>query len=365
MKVLFLANMSDQIQGFHNIEGISKKLNCSAMGLDYPLSLLAELAKYATVDVYSPPLQSYVKTMPLAKHPLEHFSIGFYPQSIAIPEATNAEQLLAGRDYDIVIAYAESIFSYLQNFGKIKTRKALWFLSSPQQILLPTYTDFFSANSVDLVLKVADGENHTDFGRRFIALGVKTEWLPLSVDANRFRNLATPKFADICLLGNLNPVVYPLRVRAVNCILMEKRFRVILTPRFGEEYVKAINNSRLFLTCSGIWKFPVMKYYEAMACGTLLLADDPMDAEALGFKADENYVSLDRAWFPKVENPSLPLKETEWQFDGAELLKLVDQHITRVAEGERMAQKAEQLIKVRHTNEVRVKELYEILEACM
>lgn len=234
MKVLFLANMSDQIQGFHNIEGISKKLNCSAMGLDYPLSLLAELAKYATVDVYSPPLQSYVKTMPLAKHPLEHFSIGFYPQSIAIPEATNAEQLLAGRDYDIVIAYAESIFSYLQNFGKIKTRKALWFLSSPQQILLPTYTDFFSANSVDLVLKVADGENHTDFGRRFIALGVKTEWLPLSVDANRFRNLATPKFADICLLGNLNPVVYPLRVRAVNCILMEKRFRVILTPRFGK-----------------------------------------------------------------------------------------------------------------------------------
>ena len=55
MKILFLTNISDKLNGFARIADVASQ-DVSGFGLSYPLSLLRELARYAEVDVYSPPL---------------------------------------------------------------------------------------------------------------------------------------------------------------------------------------------------------------------------------------------------------------------------------------------------------------------
>lgn len=332
MKILFVTNLCEHLNGFRDISEISA-FDCSGHGLDYPLSLLKELSKTTHVDVYSPLMEKYVRTMPNFAAP--NF-IKFLPIDVAVPHVTDLQELLKDKDYDALLVYAESIFTYVKNFDKVKTKKVLWFLSSPQQILLPKY----DSTQADLVLKVVDKAGITDFSNRLDELGLKTNWLPLSVDGNRFRNLHIPKIYDYCLLGNLNPTVYPLRVKMLR-YLLDKKANVALTPAYGDEYVKTINQSKMFLTCSGVCKFPVMKYYEAMACGAMLFADDPLDAEELGLKDGENYASV---------------------ADIVDLAEESDWYTTHVEEAEEVARRGEELVRQRHTNEVRAKELYEMLK---
>lgn len=331
MKVLFLTNLCEHLNGFYNIESV-EAFDCSGRGLDYPLSLLKELGKYAQVDVYSPPLKGFMQTKPVVNPP---DFIKFTPTQVAVPIDINAE-MLNGRDYDIVLLYAESMFAYIRNWNRLRLKKVAWFLSSPQQILLPEYRDA----EFDAILTVADVKGVTDFGKEMLRRGAK--WFPLSVDTNRFRRVGIPKTTDVCLLGNLNPTVYPIRVKALE-YLSKKQYSVMLRPRYGEDYVYGINASRVFLTCSGTLKFPVMKYFEAMACGTLLLADDPLDAEELGFKPDVNYLSLGN------------------EFSQTRLQEALDWAFTHVGDAEVVSHAGERLMKQRHSNMVRAKELYEML----
>lgn len=337
MKILFFANLSGNFCGIRNIKDVVAQ-DCSGLGLSYPLNLLAELGKYMDVDVYSPPLKGYVDTQPLLTNCPD---VKFNPQKVAIPEETDIAE--ASKGYDVALVYAESIHASSKNLEKAQAKKVLWFLSSPHQIMVPQYKELCAQN-VDLVIKVADKDNRTVFGKKFVEKGFRTEWLPLSVDGKRFRKLDAPKVADVCLLGNLNPAVYPLRLKAYQYLLHNTgRYRLILDPTYGERYVLAINMSRVFLTCSGGLKYPVMKYFEAMACGTLLFADTPMDAEALGFRAEKNFVSLDGY--------------------SDELLEEKLQHyFTCVDDASLVAQAGEKLVRERHTDEVRAKELYGMLK---
>lgn len=351
MKTLFITNLCDKLSGFHTIFHVNRHLDCSGTGLDYPLSLLNELSKHVNVDIYSPPIQRYITTRPFEATE----GVQFLPQQIPIPTITNAEALPL-KEYDVVIIYAESMFSYMCNFDKIRQKKILWFLSSPQQILLPQYANV----ECDALITAVDKNGVTDFGRELQRRGAK--WLPLSVDANRFYKTGNKKLYDVCLLGNLNPTIYPFRLQATNYLLSQRKFNVYATPTYQQGYVDAINNSRTMLTCSGVWKFPVMKYFEAMACGTLLLADDPLDADELGFKRDENYASLNNVFSQNIENPNYPIRRGEWTFDGEKLLRMIDHYVTCVGDRERVAEQGREVVTKRHTNEVRAKELHRILE---
>lgn len=333
MKTLFLANLSSKFHGFIKLPSPVGKLgDCSGNGLDYPLSLLNELAKHTPIDVYSPPMEKFVRTVGMKAPDI----VNFLPQDVAIPRITDLEELLKGTDYDTVILYMESIFTYVKNLDRVKARKVLWFMSSPQQILLPVYDNI----QADLVLKVVDKEGVMGFSEKLRKLGLKTEWLPLSVDGNRFKNLHLPRVYDYCLLGNLNPFVYPLRLKALH-YLFETGKGVMVNPVYGDEYVKAINRSKMFVTCSGVCKFPVMKYYESMACGALLFADEPMDAEELGFESGKNYVQFE---------------------DIVDLKEQSVYYTTHVAEAEEVRRAAEELVRKRHTDEIRARELYGMLQ---
>jgi hypothetical protein len=58
-------------------------------------------------------------------------------------------------------------------------------------------------------------------------------------------------------------------------------------------YAGNLRLSKLTLFDGGIFDYPVKKFYESMACGCLVLAPKPLDADYLGFIDNETYVQID------------------------------------------------------------------------
>ena len=82
-----------------------------------------------------------------------------------------------------------------------------------------------------------------------------------------------------------------------------------------------------------------MKYFEALACGTLLLASSSPELEELGFIDGETFVAVD--------------KES--------IVEKVSYYLMHDEERERIIQQGRQLILNRHTTEKRVDGLLEII----
>lgn len=175
---------------------------------------------------------------------------------------------------------------------------------------------------------------------------------PRAMSPQIYRDYGLPKIYDITLLGAMNPLqCYPLRN------LMHKKFsrlpninyfhqqhpgyRYVDTSQalVGENYAKAINGSKIFATCTSVYRIPLMKLFEAIACKTVLLCDSPHGAEYLGFVDGETYAAVDKNNF---------LDRTKW------LLSHPD-------EMERISSNGLGLFVARHTVDVRAKEFREIV----
>lgn len=364
MKVLFLLNLSDQLVGLHNINEVPNLVNCSAFGLTYPLDLLKEFSKYAEVEIYSPPVQSFIQSAARDEQLEAAHGIVLTPNQIPIPQDFDAQQLAEEVHPDIIIQYTESIFPFVRNFEKANCFRVMWFPSAPQDIFnTKGLLDFLDKRNVDLAIKSVDSHNATFFGKKFVQSGVETLWLPPSIDGRRFRHLGSLKGFALTCIGNLNPAIYPLRIAMSDYVRKVRKWSYYMPRVFGEEYVQSINMCKIFLTCGGRWRFPVLKYFEVRACRTMLLAEETLDSDALGFKDGENYVSLKKAWYPKVENPKYPIEPSEWQFDETEFTKIIDYYLKDYEERERIALNGEKLIQERHTNEIIAKQLFELLSS--
>lgn len=64
-----------------------------------------------------------------------------------------------------------------------------------------------------------------------------------------------------------------------------------------EKYSKELNRANMFFTCGSKFKYPVLKYFEAPACRTLLLAEPVQDILELGFEDGINFVACDQSNF--------------------------------------------------------------------
>lgn len=283
---------------------------------------------------------------------------------VAVPVTTDVEALAREVRPDVVIQYAESIFPYLVNFEKVGCLRVMWFLSNPQQ----TVTDipvrnFIAEGKADLVIKSVDKLDRLPFSRELKDLSVKVAWSPNSVDGERFTNLKLEKTFDAADIGNFNPNNYYLRVHIHNFFKNQKALRYVCENIYGNQYVEVINRTKIFFTCTGKHRFPIMKFYEVPCCGTLLASDEPVDAEPLGFKSGENYVGLEKAWHPNVSEPQYPNVASEWAFDQKEFGDLLTYYLNSAEERERIARNGMELVRDRHTDEIRAKELYGMLKA--
>ena len=357
MKILFLANMAEQFSGLRDAKTINSQMNCSAEGLSYPLNLLKELAQYADVKIYSPPVQRIVEYDSV---PVKLPFMRPKKQKAIIPVMTDVEALARDVCPDVIIQFVESIFPFLVNYEKAKCLRVLWFINGPNAAVTdPPVRKYIISKGADLIIKSVDKSNKLVTSQILKDLGTEVVWLPFSIDEDRFRNKMLNKVFDGANIGNLNPYTYLLRVKIYEFLLQQKN-RFPNSEVFGEQYVNAINQSKMFFTCTGKYRYPIMKFYEVPACRTLLASDEPIDAEHLGFKSEENYVSLEKAWYPNVTAPQYPNVESEWTFNKKEFGDLLNYYLDSAEERERLATNGEQLIRGRHTDKIRAEQLYSL-----
>lgn len=142
--------------------------------------------------------------------------------------------------------------------------------------------------------------------------------VPLSVPSRIFHPAALDgRFLDVFFLGAVCEY-YPLRTIMLKALLAERGEplmpRSALKTYVGEGptkeewaafreapalfdehqrwYAECLRNAKITAFGPGVGGYPVQKYYEAMACGCLVIAPLPRDAELLGFVDGETMVAV-------------------------------------------------------------------------
>ncbi|UTR08165.1 glycosyltransferase [Alkalihalobacillus sp. LMS6] len=128
----------------------------------------------------------------------------------------------------------------------------------------------------------------------------RMRWLPHFVEPTIFRDYGLPKDYDFLLLGAVNHV-YPFRQLILKTFENHPGFHYQSHPGYsfqyeetkqlvGTRYAMEINKAHVFFTCPSAYLYPVKKYYEALACRSLLLAPSFPELEALGFIPGTHFV---------------------------------------------------------------------------
>ncbi len=139
--------------------------------------------------------------------------------------------------------------------------------------------------------------NYSEFKDRMI-------WFPHYVNTDVFKDYKLPKSYDYLMMGCMNRDIYPLRAQMLNTMNDLPGFKYHEHPGYGKStyteknnivgkrYAKEINRSKIFLTDNSIYHYPLMKYFEVLACNTLLLAPYSKEIAQLGFIPSVNFVEV-------------------------------------------------------------------------
>ena len=171
-------------------------------------------------------------------------------------------------------------------------------------------------------------------------------WFPHHVPLSIFKDYEEPRTINILMLGSMLKKVYPKRVAFYEQLKNEPGFMYREHPGYhelpasstelhGEAYARLIARAKMFVTCDSIEKLPVMKYFESLACQTLLLASGSKELQDLGFIDGETYVEVNE------DN----------------VVEKANFYLANQAERERIIENGYQLIKARHSTEKRVRDL--------
>lgn len=132
----------------------------------------------------------------------------------------------------------------------------------------------------------------------------KLYWLPHHINSSIFKDYAFNKDIDFLMMGAVHSRVYPLRYKILNSMCKITGFVYHEHPGYRlfkdddrslvhEKYAREVNRAKLFLTCGSVWNYPLAKYYEVLACNTLLLAPICRELGDLGFIPGIHYVDID------------------------------------------------------------------------
>jgi len=140
------------------------------------------------------------------------------------------------------------------------------------------------------------------------ALAAKTVWIPPAADPAIFNDWREPKAYDVGFLAagttDFTPF-YPERYAIHQLLLKERGLSYLWAehpgwqmhqtdhPLVGKGYSKKINACRAFVTTSGRYRNLHAKYFEIIASGSALFADDAEGAAEMGFRDGENFVRID------------------------------------------------------------------------
>jgi len=219
---------------------------------------------------------------------------------------------------EVVATYDPDVVLVMHNgfFDQIGYRDCS-FISSPKVYLIADmhlfegkHVQYINKSNFDLVLFVykwwKDRVEHK--------VSAKVGWLPHSVNTKVFRDYEEKCF-DVVSCGHSLARYYPLRHK-INEVLRQIKDvsfsnpqhpqllmnRPVFNPDLSkylirENYAKFVSQGKIFIFDGGAVNYPVAKYVESMACGSLALAPKPKDADELGFVAGENFVEINNVNF--------------------------------------------------------------------
>lgn len=181
-------------------------------------------------------------------------------------------------------------------------------------------------------------------------------WLPHFADTKVFMDYKQPKEIDVLMLGCTARKYYPFRRRMLDCLKNKEYFVYHEHPGYrnidesdhgimktGIGYAREINRAKLFLTCDSVFHYPLRKYYEVLACKTLLLAPDSKELHDLGFINDHHFVAITEDDF---------LEKTEY-------------YLHHDKERERIAEQGYRFIRSRHSAVRRAEELAHMIDTIL
>lgn len=140
---------------------------------------------------------------------------------------------------------------------------------------------------------------------------IKFMALPRAVDKYLFKDYGLDKVYDVAIMGNIGSHFYPFR-KWMHDELTNKaseyniKYKNFPHSGFGfkhngfvrKRYAMAINQSKILVSCGGIYHLAMNKIFEAMGCGTLYIGEKPAGEHELGLKDGFNYVAVtkDNFW---------------------------------------------------------------------
>ena len=185
----------------------------------------------------------------------------------------------------------------------------------------------------------------------------KAHFLPWSVDLRQF--YPREKYFDVAFLGAVDRKRYPLRHKLwkeLPKFCKEHKLRLLMKEAppgktferrsrnlkyiVGDRYRDYLGKSRILIFGSSKFKYPLQKYFEGMASGCLVMADEPSSSEELHFVDGASYIKISKHdWKEKLEYYSMHKEEAQ-----------------------RIAAKGREIVTEYHTHDRRAKEFVEMLE---
>lgn len=166
--------------------------------------------------------------------------------------------------------------------------------------------------------------------------------LPFCVDTNLYYNHGLKRTIDVMASFSKQSHIYPDRVKLISELKAAKDINVFDQRVIHDEYIKHINMSKIFAHAGNFNKRLNMKYFEALACGTLFVTDRPHDMmNYLGFKNKRHLVIYEN------------IKDAE---------KKIRYYLESKEERERIAKRGMGFVRKNHSCEVRVREFTEIVQ---
>ncbi len=148
------------------------------------------------------------------------------------------------------------------------------------------------------------------FPKYYPGFSDKVKWFPHHVNTEIFKDYGQKKEIDILLMGATNSYYYPLRHKILLAYGNKKNFVYHPHPGYKnlneeqsksvfvkERYAREINRAKLFFTCTSIYGYTVKKYFEVLACNTLLLAPCSEEILDLGLLPGVHFVEIDEKNF--------------------------------------------------------------------
>ena len=169
--------------------------------------------------------------------------------------------------------------------------------------------------------------------------GIKNKWLPFCVDTNIFKpNNNIERKNKVCFIGHISP---PYIHRKEAKKILDGNLAVFKRKIFGNKYIKCLQSFTSHLNGSSIYDITAGKMFEIMASGSVLFTNESCRYGLRDLFPIDSYCTYKENYTDIKQKAKMIINDKDYRLY--------------------TTQKALKCIKERHTQEIRGKELIEII----